>query len=72
MKIGLKFIKMSIHFIKYENLHSILNLVEKESDCKDKTAIVKMVNDEIYKRDNKLLERVELKDGKEIWVKPRK
>jgi len=63
---------MSIHFIKYENLHSILNLVEKESDCKDKTAIVKMVNDEIYKRDNKLLERVELKDGKEIWVKPRK
>jgi len=72
MKIGLRFIKMSIHFIKYENLYNILNLVEKESDCKDKTTIVKMVNDEIYKRDNKLLERVELKDGKEIWVKPRK
>ena len=72
MKIGLRFIKQSIRFIKYKNLWSILNLIEKEPESKDKTKITNIVNDEIQKRDKKLLTRVELEDGKEIWLKVKK
>lgn len=72
MKIGLRFIKSSISFIKYENLWGILNLIENEPSSKDKTKITNIVNDEIQKRDKKLLKRVALKDGKEVWVKTKK
>ena len=71
-RIGIKFIKTSIHFLKYDHLYNILALVDNESDTKEKFAIIDIVNKEIYKRDSKQVEKVILKDGKEVWLKPKR
>ena len=71
-RIGIKFIKVSIHFLKYDHLYNILALVDNEPDTKEKFAIIEIVNNEIYKRDSKQVEKVILMDGKEIWVKTKK
>ena len=70
--VGLKFIKMSIHFINYKNLYNILNMVEDQPMDKDRKEIEKIVLHEIYKRDHKLVKKKMLKDGKEIWIKTKR
>ena len=70
--VGLKFIKMSVHFLKYEHLYGILSKIEDQPMDRERKEIEKIVNSEIYKRDNKLVEKKMLKDGKEIWVKTKR
>jgi len=70
--VGLKFIKMSIHFINYKNLYNILDKIKDTPMNKDRKEIEKIVSHEIYKRDHKLVEKKMLKDGKEIWVKTKR
>jgi hypothetical protein len=69
--IGLMFIKRSLPFLKYENLWEIKNKI---NDCtdKDKEKIIKLVDKEIAKRDKKLVVKVELEGGKEVWLPKKK
>ena len=67
-RLGLRFIRASLHFIPTNDLYTIIEIAKnEEEEIKQREVIIKHCQDEIRDRENGKLYKI-IRGTKEVWV----